>query len=204
MHHSNITRSLNDTWTLQSARDWHVWVGFPTVMHHWNHLVEAIPSHRDADANHETMVFNGALFIMDSHTGQCPVSEYIGFQRYIWILMTMWDTIFQLFLSILCKLRTFFSVYVFCYLSRNQLWSEYQQKPKQNTWKTEPFTVLCEEFQQEFLREEFCLCASVTIVKAAYMLYCWVKSMEIVTQEYALGALGLFSESTQGLHAVTM
>lgn len=46
--------------------------------------------------------------------------------------------------------------------------------------------------------------ASVTIVKAVYMLYWWVKSMEIITQEEALGALGLFSESTQGSYAVTM
>lgn len=48
------------------------------------------------------------------------------------------------------------------------------------------------------------VCITHTIVKAFSALFCWVKSMKIVTQEEALGALGLFSESTQGSHAVTM
>lgn len=36
------------------------------------------------------------------------------------------------------------------------------------------------------------------------MLLRWVKSTEIVSRESALRPLGLFSGSTQGLHAVAM
>lgn len=40
--------------------------------------------------------------------------------------------------------------------------------------------------------------------KTVSTLLCWVKSTEIFSQESALWALGLFSESTQGLHTVAM
>lgn len=81
-------------------------------------------------------------------------------------------------------------------------WSNRQQPPKQTTQK--PFFSTLWRTSQEFLRDKFRPCTSVTMVKAVCVRHGWVKSTQIVTQEQALGALGPFSESTQGSHAVTV
>lgn len=96
-------------------------------------------------------------------------------------------------------LNTVLGTFCFSYFSSvSRLFSCYNYRNKIN-YNLRAFTELCK--LDLFLRTDFCYCASLTIVKTISMVCCWVKSLETVAQEWVLGALGLFSESTHSLQA---